>query len=865
MQIPAAKTLGLNRGANLNRAAPLRLPAGGRSLRSVCQAMAKPSINAAATTAAPPTAASEADLILKKLRYDFGKLKADTPRDAYNGAAFALRERLIDQMEATHEYWRKVDPKFTYYLSAEFLMGRSLMNTVLNLGLQGEYAKALNQMGYKMEEVAEAERDAALGNGGLGRLAACFLDSMATLDLPGWGYGIRYKYGMFKQLVDRTTGYQNEVPDVWLTDGNPWEVKRNDVRFKVSFGGKVDKKDGKSVWTPAEEVWAVAYDNPVPGFRTPTCANLRLWDAQPLEEFDLGAFNAGEYDKAMLARERADAISAVLYPNDATPEGKELRLKQQYFFVTASLQDVLARFKAVHGTSNWDLLPEKACFQLNDTHPTMAMAELTRLLVDVEGLSWEQGVKLTSQCLNYTNHTVMPEALEKWPVKVLAKMLPRNLEIIEIIDEGWQKWLKEQGKSDEEVARMAIIHPNQWNKEEMLVNMAYLAVVCANRINGVAAIHSEIVKDELFNDFYKVFPSKFQNKTNGVTPRRWLNFCNPELSALITEKLGSDNWVNNLEELTKLRAFASDKAFQEKWQQVKRQKKVQLAGLIKQMFGDDVNLDSLFDVQIKRIHEYKRQHLNVFSIIHRYKELKAMTPEQRKQAVPRVCIFGGKAASSYDIAKRIVRLINQVGNKLNSDPDTKDLLRVYFIPDYNVSLAEKMIPGAELSQHISTAGTEASGTSNMKFQMNGSLILGTWDGATIEIAEETGVDEVFIFGVRAHEIHELRKTRKDLKTDPRWDAIMEDIKGGMFGDAEYFKPLVDSVHDMSVGNDWFLLANDFADYMRAQAEVDAAYKDQSEWTRRSIMYTAGSGKFSSDRTVREYAEDIWKMKPVRPQ
>ncbi|KAG2434907.1 hypothetical protein HYH02_012105 [Chlamydomonas schloesseri] len=862
---------GTNRGVSTGAPVAYSRPMPGRVGRSALRVQAV--AEAERPTAAKSSASAEPVThdITSKLKYLFGRNGDYTNADAYQGTAWSVREKLIDSFNKTHEHWKKEDPKFIYYLSAEFLMGRSLTNTVYNLGIEGEYGAALRDLGYQMEKVADAERDAALGNGGLGRLAACFLDSMATLDLPGWGYGIRYKYGMFKQGLKN--GYQVEMPDIWLTKGNPWEVKRDDIKFEVGFGGRVERKkvNGKemTVWTPSEKVVAQAYDNPIPGYATPTTSNLRLWDAVPIHEFDLGAFNAGDYDRAMLERERAEGISAVLYPNDSTPEGKELRLKQQYFFVCASLQDVMSRFRAVHG-SNWEALPEKACFQLNDTHPTIAVAELMRLLVDVEGLEWDAAWTITTKCLNYTNHTVMPEALEKWPVKVMAKMLPRHMEIIEVINEGWTKWLGvhlKDLKSEEraqKIAAMSIIHANPWNADEMLVNMAYLAVVGSSAVNGVAAIHSNIVKDEILNDFYQIFPSKFQNKTNGVTPRRWLAWCNPELAALITEALGSSEWINDTEKLAGLRAFASDPAFQAKWSAVKKAKKAKLAELIKKIHGDDVNQNALFDIQIKRIHEYKRQYLNVLSIIWRYKQLKKMTPEQRKAAVPRVCVIGGKAASAYDMAKRIIRLVTAVGDVINKDPETKDYLRLYFLPDYNVSLAETIIPAAELSQHISTAGTEASGTSNMKFQMNGCLIIGTWDGANIEIAEETGVENVFVFGVRAEEINQLRKDRKNFKTDPRWDELMKDIEGGMFGDKDYFKPLVDSVNNMKVGNDWFLLANDFAGYLAAQEEVDATYKDQSEWLRRSIMYTAGSGKFSSDRTIREYAEDIWHVKPARP-
>lgn len=814
---------------------------------------------------------STASDIALKLRYQFGKISDFSAKDAYHGTAWSVRERLIDAFEETQAYWKATDPKFVYYLSAEFLMGRSLTNTVYNLGLEGEYADALRNYGYDFETVADQEQNASLGNGGLGRLAACFLDSIATLDLPGWGYGIRYRYGMFRQVVDKD-GAQSEVPDIWLTNGNPWEIRRPDVKFVVGFGGKSEKKkvDGKevSVWTPAEKVYAMAFDNPIPGFQTPTTTNLRLWDAVPIAEFDLAAFNAGEYDKAMLDRERAEGIVAVLYPNDATPEGKELRLKQQYFFVSASIQDVVSRFKSRH--TDWAEFPDKACFQLNDTHPTIAVAELMRILVDIEGLDWDKAWTITTKCLNYTNHTVMPEALEKWPVKVMAKMLPRHMEIIEIINEGWKKWLTKfyaklpAADLKKKIDEMSIIHENQWNKEELLVNMAYLAVVGSSAVNGVAAIHSEIVKDSLLNDFYQVFPEKFQNKTNGVTPRRWLAWCNPELSALITEKLGSTSWINNLQQLRQLEQYANDPAFQAQWRAVKQQKKVKLAELIKKLTGDDVNMDALFDIQIKRIHEYKRQHLNIFSIIHRYKQLKKMTPEERKKAVPRVCVIGGKAASAYEVAKRIIKLVNAVGKVINNDPETKDLLRLYFLPDYNVSLAEIIIPAAELSQHISTAGTEASGTSNMKFQLNGCLILGTMDGANIEIAEESGKENMFVFGVDAEDVARLRKERKNFKTDPRWDAVMKDIDSGMFGDKEYFKMITDAVNNMKVGNDWFLVANDFASYLDAQDDVDRTYANQEEWTRRSIMYTAGGGKFSSDRTIYEYAQEIWHVKPVRP-
>lgn len=779
-----------------------------------------------------------------------------TPEFAYDGVAWSVREQLLDRMQRTQKMWREKDPKSVCYLSAEFLMGRSLANAILNMDVEAPYAEVLNKFGYDLETIVEEERDAALGNGGLGRLAACFLDAMATLELPGWGYGIRYKYGMFKQILD-AEGKQIEVPDVWLNNGNPWEVKRPNITYTVSLG------DG--------DVKAVAYDVPIPGYNTENTATLRLWDCEAIDGFNLDSFNEGKFYDAYDETERSEAITSVLYPNDSTDEGKILRLKQQYFFVSASLQDAIARFKAKHGT-NWDLLPEKLCFQLNDTHPTIAVPELMRILLDEEGLGWTASWKITTQAFAFTNHTVMPEALEKWPVKTVRELLPRVMAIIDEIDDRWNSSLEERfadlKKKDmkEKIESMAIIHPNQWNKKELLVNMAHLAVVGSKAVNGVAAIHSEIIKDTIFQEFYKIWPEKFQNKTNGVTPRRWLAFCNPELASLITETLGSENWKTDLSLLEGLAPKATDPAFQKKWRGVKQVKKAKLAAKIKEITGEEVDTNAMFDIQIKRIHEYKRQFLNILSVIKRYEDIKNMTPEERKSVVPRVVVIGGKAASAYDIAKRIVALANAVSRKVNNDPEVGDLLKLYFLPDYNVSLAEVLIPASDLSQHISTAGTEASGTSNMKFQMNGALIIGTMDGANIEIAEEISKvmgdgskvgDGMFIFGVDESEVSGLRETRKDFETDPRWDELMELIEEGEFGDKEFFKVLVDSVHDMDVGNDWFLLANDFATYLEAQEEVDQVWQDEAEWTRRSILYTASSGKFSSDRTIAEYAKDIW--------
>ncbi|KAK9849013.1 hypothetical protein WJX84_009521 [Apatococcus fuscideae] len=822
--------------------------------------------------------------ILRKIAYQVGvDAETVTAQQAYQGVAWTVRERLIDAFNKTQAYWREKDPKFIYYLSAEFLMGRTLTNAVNNLGLEGEFGEAIRKLGYSLEELQSQEQNASLGNGGLGRLAACFLDSIATLSLPGWGYGIRYRYGMFRQGLEN--GFQSESPDTWLTNGNPWEIPRRDLAYKIGFYGSV--QDGK--WQPAEQVYAVAYDNPIPGYGTKTVGNLRLFDCQPMSEFKLASFNEGKYSEATEDKRKAEDISAVLYPNDATEYGRELRLKQQIFFVSAAMQDTLARFKKTH--KDMKELPSKACFQMNDTHPTIGVAELMRLLIDQEGLQWEAAWDITTKTLAFTNHTVMPEALEKWPVAVIGKLLPRHMEIIEKIDSIWIESLRKKvtaqvgsqspknalekvagavkGALEEKtadpveaaLAKYSIITENPWEKGVKLVNMAFMATIGSKSTNGVAAIHSEIIKETIFKDFYELSPEKFQNKTNGVTPRRWLAYCNPGLSKLITETLGSNEWIAKTDQLAGLRKFSDDKAFQKKWRSIKLENKQRLADLIKSRVGISVPTNALYDVQIKRIHEYKRQHLNMFSVVNRYLNIKAASPEERKKMVPRVVVIGGKAASAYVMAKKMIKLVTAVGEVVNKDPDVGDLLKVVFLPDYNVSLAEVIVPGAEVSQHISTAGTEASGTSNMKFQMNGCLIIGTMDGANIEIAQESGKENMFVFGVDAKDIGRLREERKNFKVeDPRWNKIMQFLTSSTF-EAGLFQDLVDNVNDMSKANDWFLLGNDFSDYLRAQDEIDALYKDQDAWTKRSILYTAGSGFFSSDRCIDQYAKEIWDVKP----
>jgi len=778
--------------------------------------------------------------------------------ECYQATALSLRDRLVESWNDTQTYFKQQDPKRVYYLSMEFLMGRSLLNTVYNLDVAEPYAEALREMGFKLEDLAEQERDAALGNGGLGRLAACFLDSMATLSLPAWGYGIRYQYGMFKQNI--INGFQHEQPDYWLTFGNPWEIERLIVSYPIRFYGhvSVEKVDGKESfkWNASEMVTAVAYDNPIPGFGTRNCINLRLWAAKPSKEFDLEAFNTGDYVAAILSKQRAETLSSVLYPDDRTYEGKELRLKQQHFFVSATMQDVVRRFVDMHG-QNWEILPDKVTFQLNDTHPTIAVPELMRILMDEHKLGWTKSWELVTRVFAFTNHTVLPEALEKWPVSLMEKLLPRHMQIVYDINWRFLNQLRAKYGDDwERISRMSIIE--EQGTGDKLVRMAYLAVVASHSVNGVAAIHSEIIKDTIFHDFFQLWPEKFQNKTNGVTQRRWLAFCNPPLRKLISSKLGSEAWVRDLYLVQGLRPHAVDPEFQAAWQEAKLIAKKRAAALILRLTGVEVSTSAMFDVQVKRIHEYKRQLMNVLGIIHRYEHIKHMTPEERKKVVPRVCIIGGKAAPGYEMAKRIIKLVCAVGDKINKDKDVGDLLKLVFVPDYNVSTAEVLIPAAELSQHISTAGTEASGTSNMKFAMNGSLIIGTLDGANVEIAQEIGQENCFIFGAKKDEVAQLRAERRGYKADPRFDAVVKQLRSGAFGWEDYFAPILDAI---TTGGDYYLVANDFVSYIETQDKVDATYRDQAKWTQMSIMSTAGMGFFSTDRTIAEYAKDIWNVVP----
>ena len=767
---------------------------------------------------------------------------------------------MIESWNDTQQYFREQDPKRVYYLSMEFLMGRSLTNSLYNLEVKGTFSEGLRQLGYSLEDLVEKERDAALGNGGLGRLAACFLDSMASENLPAWGYGIRYQYGMFRQEMH--DGFQHENPDYWLNFGNPWEIERPNIAYPIKFYGHVSTVDVDNhqvfKWDSGEEVTAVAYDTPIPGWNTPNTINLRLWSAKPSREFDLESFNTGDYVQAILAKQRAETISAVLYPDDRTYQGKELRLKQQFFMVSATLQDIIRRFLVTHDAS-FDAFPQKVALQLNDTHPTIGVPELMRLLMDEHGLGWTKAWDITTRVFSFTNHTVLPEALEKWPVDLVENVLPRHMQIIYDINWRFTQELRGViGDDYDKIGRMSIIEEGEGYEKS--VRMAHLALVASHTVNGVAAIHSELIKTTIFREFHAVMPEKFQNKTNGVTQRRWLAFCNPALSELITETLGTSAWVKELDLLQGLREYAEDPAFQKRWGEIKRENKRKLADLVFEKTGTRVPTDALFDIQVKRIHEYKRQLLNVFAIIHRYNALKAMSPEERAKQVPRVCIVGGKAAPGYDMAKRIIKLVSAVGETVNKDPEIGDLLKVVFLPDYNVSSAEVIVPGAELSQHISTAGTEASGTSNMKFAMNGCLIIGTMDGANVEIAEEIGEGNMFIFGHRADAVPGLRREREYFNVPEGFYKIIDQIRGGTFGWEDFFHPVCDAVCG---GADYYLLANDFESYLEAQRRVDEAYADQARWNKMSILSVAGSGKFSSDRTIREYAEDIWDVKPCK--
>ncbi|MAT65297.1 MAG: glycogen phosphorylase [Gammaproteobacteria bacterium] len=780
----------------------------------------------------------------------------------YEALAYAVRDRLMERWKATRAAYEKRNARRTCYLSLEFLMGRALGNAMLNLDITDAIRGLLHRYGIALEELAEAEHDAGLGNGGLGRLAACFLDSCATLQLPVLGYGLRYEYGMFRQeIID---GRQVEEPDHWLRDGHVWELERPEYTQRIHFGGRTEfyrDQDGyqRVRWVDTHDVLAVPYDVPVPGYRNDTVNSLRLWSASSTDEFDLDDFNAGDYDRAVESKYDAEHITMVLYPNDASENGKELRLRQQYFLASASLKDVLRRHLRLNG-NDFEQLAERNCFQLNDTHPSIAVAELMRLLVDEQRLDWDRAWSIVTRSMAYTNHTLLPEALEKWPVYLFEKLLPRLLEIIyeinaRFLDEVGRRWPGDAGR----LQRMSLIEEG----DTPMVRMAWLAIVGSFSVNGVAGLHSRLLTEGLFRDFHELWPDKFNNKTNGVTQRRWLAMCNPQLNRLITERIGA-GWVTDLAQLRQLEAMAEDGDFQRRWREVKQFNKQRLAALVRDETGVVFDPEALFDIQVKRIHEYKRQLLNCLHVIHLYARIRR---GDTADWTPRCVLIGGKAAPGYAMAKLIIRLINHVARVVNDDPDVGDRLRVVFLPNYRVSSMELICPGADLSEQISTAGKEASGTGNMKFMMNGAITIGTYDGANIEILDEVGDDNFFRFGLSAGEVAATRadyRPQAIIDGDPDLQAVMELLQGERFspGEPGLFAPLIRAL--TSPDDPWLTLA-DFRSYVDAQAQAAAAYRDPARWTRMSIINSARSGRFSTDRTMQEYNRDIWKLEPTPPE
>ncbi|HEY3498141.1 MAG TPA: glycogen/starch/alpha-glucan phosphorylase [Polyangiaceae bacterium] len=779
---------------------------------------------------------------------------AATRLDQFVSLARTARDRMYDRWTRTWQRREKQQPKIVYYLSLEFLLGRLLDDGLINLGIREETQRALGGLDIDLDQILEQEPDAGLGNGGLGRLAACFLDSMATLGIAGMGYGIRYDYGIFRQ--DITGGMQTEAPDQWLANGNPWEIARPERCYTVRFGGRVIQYTGATgrtvhEWIDTQDIVAVPYDLPVPGYKNQVVNTLRLWSARATRDFDISYFNRGDYIKSVEQKSASENISRVLYPNDQQPAGKELRLKQEYMLVSATLQDALNRHLRYHP----DLynLHEQAVFQMNDTHPALAVAELVRLLCDEHGMPWDHAFSLTRRCLAYTNHTILPEALERWPVWLMERVLPRHLQIIYDINSLHLAEVKKRFPGDDErLRRMSIVEEGS----EKRLSMAALAVVGSMRVNGVSALHSRLLREHLFKDFYEFEPEKFINETNGVTPRRWIMKCNPGLSQLITSRIGP-GWEVDLDQLAKLEPHANDPEFQAAWQAVKKQNKARLAAALLQKYNIEIDPSHLIDTQIKRIHEYKRQLLNVLHIVSLYQQYKAKAPYN---VVPRTFVFGGKAAPGYDMAKRIIHLINAVGQVVNSDAQVRNYLRVIFVPNYSVSLAELLIPATDVSEQISTAGMEASGTGNMKFALNGALTIGTLDGANVEIRECVGEANFFLFGLTTEQVSSAREHGYDpMQTyyaEPLLRQALDAIANGAFSpdDPARFRPIVDA---LLYGGDTFMVLADFLSYVHCQRSVEAAYHDQAGWTRRSILNVARSGTFSSDRTVLGYARDVW--------
>ena len=792
------------------------------------------------------------------IRYTLAKnIERATPRDQYTAFANVVRDRIIERWINTQEEYRSQNTKRVYYMSLEFLMGRLLGNNVINLKADQLCREALKEYGIDWNDLRDYETDAGLGNGGLGRLAACYLDSMSTLDLAGLGYGLRYDYGIFRQKI--VGGNQVEEPDGWLNDGYPWEIERPEYDQIVNFGGHVecvsDRGRQSWRWVPAEQVQGIPYDLPIVGYKN-AVNTLRLWSAKAVDEFDLADFNKGSYVDAVESKVLAENLTKVLYPNDNTMAGKELRLRQQYFFVACSLKDILRRYREIN--DGWDALPDKVFIQLNETHPSLVIPELMRILMDQEGLAWEKAWDLTRRSTGYTNHTILPEALEKWPVSMMERLLPRHLQIIYEINGRFLQQISALYPGDvKRLQRMSLIDESG----ERYVRMANMCLVATSSVNGVAELHSEILKDSLFKDFYELFPEKFHNVTNGITPRRWLLKANPSLAQLITENIG-EKWITELDELKKLEKFKSEKAFLDALAKIKRCNKGQLSNWVKSNLGVSLDPSAIFDVQVKRLHEYKRQLLLVLYIIIFYNRL---ISDSKYDPVPRSFIFAAKAAPGYYMAKLIIRLIHGVAGVVNSNPRTRGKLSVAFLPDYRVSLAEKIMPASEVSEQISLAGMEASGTGNMKFMMNGALTLGTYDGANVEINQEVGDENMFLFGLRTEGVAALRPTydsRKIYESDPEIKAALDMIRSNVFSLLEpgLFEPILRSLLDY---NDYYMLLADLKDYCAAQDRVDATYRDSAKWNAMSLVNIARSGRFSSDRAVLEYAKNIWNVEPVK--
>lgn len=785
-----------------------------------------------------------------------------TPQQVYQAVAYAVKDVIIDEWIATHKAYDRDDAKIVYYLSMEFLMGRALGNNIINIGAQKEIKEALEELGFDLNAIEDQEPDPALGNGGLGRLAACFLDSLATLGYPAYGCGIRYHYGMFKQKIEN--GYQLEVPDEWLKNGYPFELRRAEYATEVKFGGYV-----KTVWENGRNhfvqegyrsVMAIPYDMPIVGYGNNVVNTLRIWDAQPLNSFSLQAFDKGDYQKAVEEENLAKNLVEVLYPNDNHYSGKELRLKQQYFFISASVQRAVAKYKETH--SDIHKLPEKVIFQLNDTHPTVAIAELMRILLDVEGLEWDEAWAITTKCCAYTNHTIMSEALEKWPIELFSRLLPRIYQIVEEINRRFVEEIKRlYPGNNEKIRKMAIIYDGQ-------VRMAHLAIVGSFSVNGVARLHTEILEKQELRDFYEMMPQKFNNKTNGITQRRFLLHGNPLLADWVTDKIG-DEWIRDLSHIKKLAVYADDARCQQEFMNIKYHNKLRLAKYIKEHNGIDVDPRSIFDVQVKRLHEYKRQLMNILHVMYLYNQLK---DNPNMDIIPRTFIFGAKAAPAYTRAKLTIKLINSVADVINNDRSINGKLKVVFIEDYSVSNAELIFAAADVSEQISTASKEASGTGNMKFMLNGALTIGTMDGATVEMAEEVGEENMFIFGTSSDEIINLEKNggynpMEIFNSDQDIRRVLMQLINGYYApqDPEMFRDIYNSLLNTynSDRADTYFILKDFRAYIEAEDKIDKAYRDEAWWAKTAILNTACSGKFSSDRTIEEYVRDIWHLEKVK--